>query len=88
MDEFLKMDVFFFVSTIAVVVVGGLAAYAFWRLERVLRHVEHISAQVAAESDTIRHDLADMREDVRRGKGRLLSLLGFLSKTGKHERKS
>ncbi|HVW71559.1 MAG TPA: hypothetical protein VHB93_00190 [Candidatus Paceibacterota bacterium] len=81
------MDVFFVVTTITVVVVGGFAAFALWRLERVLRHVEHISQQVAAESDTIRLDLAEMREDVRQGKGRILSLLGFVNKSAKRARK-
>jgi len=88
MDEFLKMDIFFFVTTITVVVVGVLMAFVLWRLERVLRNVEHISEQVAAESDNVRLDLAEMRADVRRGKGKLLSLFGFVNKTAKRTRKS
>ncbi len=87
MDEFLKMDIFFVVTTITVVVVGGFMAYALWRLERVLRNVERISSQVAAESESIRLDLAEMRADVRSGKGRLLSLLGFVTKAAKRTRK-
>jgi len=88
MDEFLKMDIFFFVTTITVVVVGVFMAFVLWRLERVLRNVEHISEQVAAESDNVRLDLAEMRADVRRGKGKLLSLFGFVNKTAKRARKS
>ena len=81
MDEFLKMDIFFFVATVAVVVLAFFAAFVLWRLERVLKNVEYISKQVASESDTVRQDLAEMRSDIRRGKGRLKSLFGFLKKS-------
>ncbi len=75
------MDIFFFVATVAVVVLTVLGALVLWRLQRVLKNVEHISKQVALESDTLRGDLAEMRSDIKRGKGRLKSLLGFLKKS-------
>ena len=80
MNEFLKMDIFFFVTTIVVIVLGIFSVYVLWRFERVLKNIEHISEQVAQESDTIREDLAEMRSDIKRGKGRLRSLFGFLRK--------
>ena len=87
MDEFLKMDIFFFVTTVAVVVLAFFAAFVLWRLERVLKNIEHISEQVALESDNVRQDLAEMRDDIRRGKGRLKSLFGFLEKSTKRTSK-
>ncbi len=86
MDEFLKMDIFFFVATAAVVVLAYLVAFVLWRLERILKNVEHISKQVAMESDIVRQDIAEMRSDVRRGKGRLKSLFGFLEKFTKRRK--
>jgi len=83
MDEFLKMDIFFFVATVAVVVFVIFAAFVLWRLQRVLKNIEHIAEQVALESDTVRQDLAEMRSDIRQGKGRLKSLFGFLGKLKK-----
>jgi membrane protein implicated in regulation of membrane protease activity len=80
MNEFLKMDIFFFVTTVVVVALGIFSVYVLWRLQRVLKNIEHISEQVARESDTIREDLAEVRRDVRRGKGRLKSVFGFLKK--------
>ncbi|MFA6414866.1 MAG: hypothetical protein WC217_01925 [Candidatus Paceibacterota bacterium] len=77
MNEILKMDVFFFVTTIAVVLCGSLCVYALWQVSRVLAHIEHISGQVSLESDSIRADLAGVRADIRRGKGRLKSLFDF-----------
>ncbi len=87
MNDFAAMHVFFAVTTIAVIVVGVSLAYALWRLSRVLKQIEHISAQVAAESDEIRRDLADMRSDIHRGTNRFLSLFGFLTNTAKRGKK-
>ena len=83
MDEFLKMDVFFFVTTVAVIVLAFFSAFVLWRLQRVLKNIEHISEQASIESDLIRQDLSDMRGDIRRGKGRVRSLFGFLKKSSR-----
>lgn len=80
MNEFLKMDIFFFVTTVVVIALGILSAYIMWRIGRVLKHIEHISEQAALESDSIRADLAEMRTDIRKGKGRLKSFFSFLKK--------
>lgn len=87
MDEFLKMDIFFLVATISVVVFVIFATFVLWRLQRVLKNIEYISKQVALESDTVREDLAEMRSDIRHGKGRLKSLFGFLGKLKKQTSK-
>ncbi|MHB8710114.1 MAG: hypothetical protein ACYC6X_01010 [Minisyncoccota bacterium] len=87
MDEFLKMNIFFFVTTVAVVMLAFFTAFVLWRLERVLRNIEHISEQVALESDSVRKDLAGMRDEVRRGKSRLTALFGFLEKFKKRTAK-
>jgi hypothetical protein len=81
MNEFFKMDIFFFVATLGVVVLTFFAAYALWRIGRILKHVEYISKQVAIESDNVRQDIAEMRSSIRQGKGRLKSLFGFLKKS-------
>lgn len=87
MNEFLKMDIFFFITSVAVVLFMLLGAVVLWRLSRVLKNIEHISEQVALESDTIRGDLALVRSDIRRGRGWLKSLLGFFGKTAKRASK-
>lgn len=81
MNEFLKMDIFFFVTTVAVLVLAFFSAFVLWRLQRVLKNIEHISEQAALESDLVRRDLAEMRSEIRQGKGRLKSLFGFLKKS-------
>ncbi len=87
MNEFLKMDIFFFVTTCAVVLLTGTALFISWRIAQVLKHLEHISEQVSLESDTLRADLAEVRSDIRKGKGRFKSVFSFFSKTAKRASK-
>jgi hypothetical protein len=87
MNEFLKMDIFFFVTTVVVLALGILIAIILWRVQRMLKNVEYISKQVAIESDNVRQDLAEMRSEIEQGKGRLKSLFGFFKKTSKRASK-
>ncbi len=80
MDEFLKMEIFFFVATVAVIVFVFFTALVLWRLERVLKNIERISEQVVLESDIVRQDLAGMRDDIHHGIGRIKSLFNFFEK--------
>jgi hypothetical protein len=88
MNEFLKMDIFFFVATLAVVVLAGATVFILWKVGRVLKHIEHISAQVSAETDVMRGDLTEMRNEIKKGKGRIKSLVGFFTKTAKRSKES
>lgn len=74
MDEFLKMDVFFVVSTIAVVVVAGLLSYAIYRAIRILHTLERISHTVSDEADLIRSDIQEARLAARAEGYRFLGL--------------
>ncbi len=89
MSEFIQMNVFFLVTTVAVVFLTGLAGYILWRVARILRSVDHISEQVSLESDIVRTDIASVRADIRAGKGRLQSLFNFFgSKVKKRAKKN
>ncbi len=81
MNDFLQMDIFFFITSAAVVLLALFGAYVAWRAARILKHIEHISEQVAHESDAIRADLAGVRSDIREGKGRLKSLFALFGRT-------
>jgi hypothetical protein len=87
MDEFLKMDIFFVVTTVVVVVLGVFVAFALWRLQRVLKNVEHVSKNIALESDLVHEDIAELRSSIRKGKGPLKALAGlvwkFIKRTSK-----
>ncbi len=66
MDSFLKMDIFFIVTTCAVVILTVLLGLVTWRIFRILEHVEHISEQAAREADALRVDLAELRGSIKR----------------------
>lgn len=87
MNEFLKMDIFFFITSVAVVLFTLIGAYVLWQISRVLKHIEHISEQVAHETDNIRGDLAEVREDIKSGKGKLKSLFGLFGRVSKRASK-
>jgi len=78
MDQFLKMDIFFGITSVVTVVLGILVAIVLWRLERILKNVEHISEQVAIGSDVLRQELVDLGSNIKYGKGRLKSFFSFL----------
>lgn len=88
MDQFLKMDVFFFITSVAVGLLAVFGTLVSLKVLRILKNIEHISEQAAIESDNIRLDLAEVRSDIRHGKGRLKSLLSFFGKTAKRASKN
>jgi len=65
MDEFLKMDIFFFVTTLVVVAVGILICLILWQIYRILAHVERFAEMAEKEGELIRQDIAQMRSDLR-----------------------
>ena len=80
MNDFLKMDIFFAVTTVAVVVISILMIFVLIRVLRILRNVEDISTIVEEEGQKIREDIAHVRESVKEEGVRakhLLSLLGL-----------
>lgn len=68
MDEFVKMDIFFFIASIEIVILGALLGFVLWKLLRILRHVEHIAEVAGREADNLREDASYIR-------GRLLGVL-------------
>lgn len=80
MSEFLKMDIFFFVTTVAVVIVGALVGVALYYVIRILRNVEHVSERVAEESDNIRSDLQELRSNLRKEGAKWRHIANFFGK--------
>lgn len=80
MSDFAKMDVFFVVTTIAVIVVALLLSIALYRILRILRNVEHVSQIVSDEGDLVRGDIAEMRMAIKREGFKLTHLAAFARK--------
>jgi membrane protein DedA with SNARE-associated domain len=66
MDTLIHADIFFFVTTIAVVVIGAALTIFIVYLIGILRRAKKISEEVHAEALLLRRDLADLRAEVRK----------------------
>ena len=86
MDDFLKMDVFFVIAALGTLALSVLGSIALWRVNRILKHLEHASLQVSRESDLLREDLEAVRQDIRAGKGKLKSFVRFVSRLASSKR--
>ncbi|HVO28743.1 MAG TPA: hypothetical protein VMT81_02050 [Candidatus Paceibacterota bacterium] len=88
MDTLIHADIFFFVTTIAVIVVALLVAIVLIYLIKVLNRIKDIAEQVREETILFREDIHGLRDSVRREGFKFRSLLGFFSSlVPKHQAK-
>ena len=67
MNDFMKQDIFFFVTTIAVVILTILLAILIIYIIKISRDVKHISEKARTEADLISRDLSDLRHNMAAG---------------------
>ena len=77
MESFLKADIFFFITTIAVIVVAGFIAAALMYLVATLRDIRHVARIVKEEASNITDDVKALRDKVKSEGMRLTHLLDF-----------
>ncbi|MGD1003644.1 MAG: hypothetical protein ABR884_03675 [Minisyncoccia bacterium] len=65
MDTLIHADIFFFVTTVAVIVVGIAFTIALIYLANVLSDIKEITKQVKEETILFREDMRDLRSDVK-----------------------
>ena len=78
MNTLIHADIFFFVTTIAVVVVAIALTVALVYLAKVLSDIKEITRQVKDETALFREDIAGLRSDVRREGFRIERLALFM----------
>jgi hypothetical protein len=66
MDTLIHADIFFFVTTIAVVIVAAALTIALIYLAKVLSDVKEITKQVKEETVLFREDVKGLRGDIQR----------------------
>ncbi len=64
-DPFYRQDIFFFVTTIAVVVVGLLLAILTAYLISIFKDIKRITAEARRQTDLLAEDIQAIREDVK-----------------------
>lgn len=77
METLIHADIFFFVTTIAVVLVATAFTVVLIYLAKVLSDIKKITAQVHEETILFREDIHDLRSEVKREGFKLRSLLDF-----------
>lgn len=77
MNTLVHADIFFFVTTIVVVIVGIALTIALIYLAKVFSDIREITKQVKEETILFRGDIAGLREDVKREGFRLERLMMF-----------
>ena len=79
MNDFFKMDFFFVVTTIVVLLAGTFLVVALYYLVRILKSVDHLVKNVSEESDHVREDIGELRERVREEGMKVKHLVDFFS---------
>jgi len=75
MQDFLKMDIFFVVTTVIVLAIGIVVFLITLRLWRILGSIQRIAEMAEQETSLIKDDIAILRADVRREGFKLASLM-------------
>ena len=65
--DFFKMDIFFVITSVVVLVHGVLFAVLLYYLTKVVRDVSEITARVKIEANEIADDVREVREDIKDG---------------------
>jgi len=65
--SFLKMDIFFFVSTLAVAFVSVLGILVLYYIVRIVRDISEITQCVKEEAHEIAQDFKEVRADIKDG---------------------
>lgn len=65
MEDFLKMDIFFTVTTVVAIFLGVLSIFAMYYIVKILKSFDGIMRNVHEESDDIRTDIHILRQKVR-----------------------
>jgi hypothetical protein len=82
MTDYTQMHVFFAVTTVAVILFTAFLCAVLVALYRLLRTLDDIAQNVEEETDEIRADLDDLREDLREG-FRFVPLFHFFGKAAR-----
>jgi len=82
METLFKADIFFFITSIAIVVIGMFLIVFFIYIIRILRDVKTIVHRAKRESELIAEDIAEFRTTLRQEGTKLKHIMNFLKKIG------
>jgi hypothetical protein len=78
MNTLIHADIFFFVTTIVVIIVGITLTIALMYLSKVLSDIKEITKQVKEETILFREDIGELRGDIKKEGFRVERFLMFI----------
>ena len=87
MDPFYKQDIFFFVTTVAVVLITIISAVVLVYVAVILKDIKYIVRKAKTESDLIGEDLHKLRENVKDEGAKIKHFAKFFSSIYKRNKK-
>jgi len=79
MDTLIHADIFFFVTTFAVIMVASVFTVALFYFIKILKNTKEISEMIKEEAVLVREDLRSTRHNIRQDGFRLKHLISFFS---------
>lgn len=83
METLAKADIFFFITTIVVIVISITFAVALVYVIRILRRVDEMSERVKKESDAVLEDVASFRQNLKEEGLNFSRVVSFFTKKNK-----
>ncbi len=77
-DTLLRADIFFFITSVAVVIITVALAVAFFQFIQILRDVRYVSKRLREEADRILTDVEGVRKFVKKEGRRVIDLKELL----------
>jgi len=79
MNEFLKMDIFFVITSVIAIIVAVLAIILLVYMIKFVRNLKYISDKARVEADNLSEDIQTLREKVRDEGFKFKHALSFFS---------
>jgi uncharacterized protein YoxC len=86
MNDFLKQDIFFFVTTIAVIILTVLLSILAVYFIRISRKINNIVGRAEEQTNLLSEDLNALRSNVREGGMKIKHFLEFFKSINKRKR--
>lgn len=61
METLIHADIFFFITTIWVVIISAIVVVILWHVVFIVKDLRHISSKIREGGDTLSDDLHDLR---------------------------
>lgn len=78
MDKLIHADIFFFITTCAIILLTIILAVAFVYVVFIAKNVNYIVTKIKEESDNISGDIAHARQKIREQGLKLTAMFAFL----------